>query len=105
LIIQPIQPIQIQDYLSTAEHPAYAASTIVSKAAWVSKFIVTAATFAATAMESGAIKFTQKTQPATPLTFNPATHERVRKIHTFTQNAATLSSKTISKAQEIVQNI
>ncbi|KAF3903006.1 Spartin [Dactylellina cionopaga] len=106
LIIKPVGPINHADIFGAAEHPAYAGSTIVSKAAWASKFIVTAATYAATAMESGATKFTQKTNPvAEPLTFTPTTHDRVRKIHTFTHGASGFSSKTIGKVQEVAQNI
>ncbi|EPS43726.1 hypothetical protein H072_2302 [Dactylellina haptotyla CBS 200.50] len=106
LIIKPVGPINHAEIFGTAENPAYASSTIVSKAAWASKFIVTAATYAATAMESGAQKFTQKTNPvAEPLSFTPTTHERVRKIHNFTQGASGFSSKTIGKVQEVAQNI
>ncbi|EGX53943.1 hypothetical protein TWF173_006142 [Orbilia oligospora] len=106
LVIKPVTPINHDDIFGAAEHPAYSSSTIVSRAAWASKFIVTAATYAATAMESGAQKFTQKTNPvAEPLTFNPTTHERVRKIHTFTHGASGMSSKTIGKVQEVAQNI
>ncbi|KAK6533300.1 hypothetical protein TWF694_002253 [Orbilia ellipsospora] len=106
LIIKPVAPINHDDIFSASENPAYASSTIVTKAAWASKFIVTAATYAATAMENGAQKFTQKTNPsASPLTFTPTTHDRVRKIHTFTQGASGISSKTIGKVQEVAQNI
>ncbi|RVD86646.1 uncharacterized protein DFL_004910 [Arthrobotrys flagrans] len=106
LVIKPVAPINHDDIFGAAEHPAYASSTIVSRAAWASKFIVTAATYAATAMENGAQKFTQKTNPvAEPLTFTPTTHERVRKIHTFTHGASGMSSKTIGKVQEVAQNI
>ncbi|EWC48681.1 hypothetical protein DRE_01903 [Drechslerella stenobrocha 248] len=106
LIIKPVAPIDHADIFGAAEHPAYAGSTIVSKAAWVSKFIVTAATYAATAMESGAQKFTQKTNPAAePVTFTPTTHERVRKLHNLTAGASGFSSKTIGKVQEVAQNI
>ncbi|KAF3918093.1 Spartin [Orbilia brochopaga] len=106
LVIKPVAPIDHADVFGAAENPAYAGSTIVSKAAWASKFIVTAATYAATAMESGAQKFTQKTNPvAEPLTFTPTTHDRVRKIHNFTAGASGFSSKTIGKVQEVAQNI
>jgi spartin len=37
--------------------------------------------------------------------FSPATHARVRKINTFTTNAAQLSSKTVGQATSIAQNI
>ncbi|KAK6350312.1 hypothetical protein TWF696_006543 [Orbilia brochopaga] len=106
LVIKPVAPIDHADIFGAAENPVYAGSTIVSKAAWASKFIVTAATYAATAMESGAQKFTQKTNPvAEPLTFDPTTHDRVRKIHNFTAGASGFSSKTIGKVQEVAQNI
>jgi len=57
-------------------------------------------------MESGAQKFTQSTQPvAQPLTFDPTTHDRVRKMHTFTQSAAGVSAKTLGRATHIAQNL
>ncbi|KAF3938098.1 Spartin [Dactylella cylindrospora] len=106
LVIQPVSAINHADIFGAAEHPVYASSSIVSKAVWASKFIVTAATYAATAMENGATKFTQKTNPVdSPLTFTPTTHERVRKIHNFTSGASGISSKTIGKVQEVAQNI
>jgi len=105
VIVEPVQPIT-DDYLDAASHPAYASSSLVSKAATASKMVVTAATYVASAMETGAQKFTQSTQPVNqPLSFTPATHDRVRKIHSFTQGATSVSSKTVGRAQHIMQNL
>lgn len=55
---------------------------------------------------SGAESFTQKTKPnETPMTFKPTTHDRVRKINTFTTGAAGISAKTVGQATKYAQNI
>jgi len=56
-------------------------------------------------MTSGAENFQQRTKPQKPVTFGPATHERVRKINKMTASAATLSAKTVGQATKIAQNI
>lgn len=57
-------------------------------------------------LTSGADSFTQKTKPnPKPMEFSQSTHGRVRKINTFTQGAASLSSKTVGQATKYAQNI
>src|SRR5687767_4836073 len=71
-----------------------------------SRFIVTASTYVAKALESGADTFTKRTKPiAQPMTFTPATHNRVAKIHNFTTGAAKVSATTLGKVQHHAQNI
>lgn len=93
------------EYLEMAMHPAYQNSTLVSKAAMASRFIVTSSSFVASTLQTQAHSFTQKTKPdAKPLTFTPATHERIRKVHTLTEGAAGLSAKTVGQVNKYAQN-
>lgn len=93
------------DYLRMAKHPAYKDSSIVQNAATASRLIVTGSSYIGNMLASGADNFTQKTKPVPkPLEFTEATHARVRRINTFTQSAAGLSSKTVGQATSIVQN-
>jgi len=94
-----------EDYLRMARHPAYRDSSLVQNAATASRLIVTGSSYIGNILTSGAEGFTQKTKPVQkPLEFSPTTHDRVRKINAFTQNAAALSSKTVGQASSIVQN-
>ncbi|KAK4907869.1 hypothetical protein LTR49_023143 [Elasticomyces elasticus] len=94
------------DYLKLANHPAYKDSGIVQNAATASRLIVTGSSYIGSALASGADSFTQKTKPvAKPMQFKEATHERVRKINTFTKSAAGMSSKTVGQVTDIAQNI
>ncbi|KAF2091271.1 hypothetical protein K490DRAFT_34658 [Saccharata proteae CBS 121410] len=100
-----VRPVS-EDYLRLARHPAYASSALVQNAAAASRLIVTGSSYLSNAMTSGADNFTQKTKPTQkPLTFAPATHNRVRKINTLTQGAAGLSAKTVGQATKYAQNI
>ena len=95
-----------EEYLQMSRHPAYQKSTIVQKSAVASRLIVTTSTYIANAMTSGADNFQKKTQPnPKPMTFNPATHERIRKIHNFSQGAVGLSAKTVGQVTRYAQNI
>jgi spartin len=95
-----------EDYLRLAQHPAYRDSTIVQNAAAASRLIVTGTGYVSNLLVSNAEKFTRTTQPAAkPLTFTPTTHDRVRKINSVTQSAASLSSKTVGQATKFAQNI
>ncbi|KAF2859330.1 hypothetical protein K470DRAFT_271641 [Piedraia hortae CBS 480.64] len=93
-----------EEYLRMANHPAYKNSTIVKEAAAASRLIVTGSSKLGQILTSGAESFTQKTKPAKPLEFTPATHDRVRKINNLTQNAAGLSSRTVGQAAQLAQN-
>ena len=67
---------------------------------------MTASNSLAGAMTGGADNFQKKTQPnPKPMTFSPATHARVRQIHSFTQGAAGLSAKTVGQLGRYAQNI
>lgn len=99
-----VRPVS-EDYLNMAKHPAYKDSNLVQHAATASRLIVTGSSYLGNMMASGADNFTQKTKPtAKPLEFTDSTHARVRKINTFTQGAANLSSKTVGQAASIMQN-
>lgn len=89
-----------------AMHPAYKNSTLVSKAAAASRLIVTTSGFIGSTLQSQADGFTQKTKPNTkPMTFTPTTHQRIRKINTFSEGAAGLSAKTVGQVSKYAQNI
>jgi spartin len=89
-----------------AMHPAYKNSTLVSKAAAASRLIVTTSGHVGKTLQSQADGFTQRTKPAAkPITFNPTTHARIRKIHTFSQGAAGLSAKTVGQVSKYAQNL
>lgn len=88
-----------------AKHPAYAKSTIVQTSATASRLLVTGSTYIANAMTSGANSFQKKTQPnPKPMTFSPATHDRIRQIHSFTQGAVGISAKTVGQLGRYAQN-
>lgn len=88
-----------------SRHPAYQKSTIVQTSAKASRLIVTGSTALANAMTSGAQNFTTKTQPnPKPVTFSPATQERLRQIHSFTTTAVGLSAKTVGQVSRYAQN-
>ncbi|KAK4626829.1 hypothetical protein CLAFUW4_04670 [Fulvia fulva] len=100
-----VRPVS-EEYLRMARHPAYKSSSIVQNAATASRLIVTGSSYVGNMLASGADNFTQKTKPiAKPMEFKPATHERVRKINTFTQKTASVSNKTVGSITNTVQNI
>ena len=89
-----------------ARHPAYKESSLVQNAAAASRLIVTTSSSLGNMMASGADSFTQKTQPnPTPLNFSPSTHERMRKLHSFTTSGASMSSKTVGSVTKYGQNM
>jgi len=100
-----VSPVS-EEYLRLARHPAYKGSTLVQNAAAASRLIVTGSSALSNLMTSGADNFTKSTKPVNkPMTFKPATHDRVRQIHGFTQGAAGLSAKTVGQATKIAQNL
>lgn len=100
-----VHPIS-DEYLQLSRHPAYQSSSIVQNSAAASRLLVTGAGYISNLMTTGAEQFTQKTKPSPkPMVFAPTTHERVRKINTMTQSAASLSSKTVGQAAKVAQNI
>lgn len=95
-----------EEYLRMARHPAYKDSTLVQNAAVASRLIVTTTGFLATALTQGADNFTKKTKPnPQPMTFKPATQERVRKLNSLTEGAVGLSAKTVGQVTKVAQNI
>jgi spartin len=93
-------------YLADSMHPAYKNSSLVARAQTASRLIVTASSTISNALQSGAESFTQKTKPLPqPMTFTPTTHDRVRKINSFTEGAAGISSKTVGQVSKYAQNI
>ncbi|KAI1110889.1 senescence-associated protein-domain-containing protein [Nemania sp. NC0429] len=87
-------------------HPAYKNSFIVSKAAYASRLIVTTSNLVSNAMYNGSDTFTKSTKASSkPLTFNPATHERVRRIGKFSGGMAEMSAKTVGQVSKVAQNL
>ncbi|KAL9080889.1 MAG: hypothetical protein Q9159_007486 [Coniocarpon cinnabarinum] len=95
-----------EDYLRMSKHPAYRDSSLVQNAASASRLIVTGSSYLGNLMSSSAESFTQKTNPNDkPLTFSTGTHERMRKLHSFTNSGAAISSKTVGSAPKYAQNM
>ncbi|RVX72683.1 hypothetical protein B0A52_04081 [Exophiala mesophila] len=94
-----------EHFLEMANHPAYAKSTIVQSSATASRLIVTGSGYIANAMTTGANSFQKKTEPnPKPMTFSPATHDRIRQLHSFTAGAVGISSKTVGQLSRYAQN-
>lgn len=94
------------EYLRDAQNPAYANSSLVNTAASASRFIVMASETLASAIASGADTFTKKTKPTTqPVTFSPATHNRVQTMHKFSSSAVVYSGKAVETIQKVAQNV
>lgn len=102
------QAIQIgpaaHEYVGKDMHPAYKKSSLVTKATEASQLFVTTSDFLTRNMASGADSFTKSTQPVKPVTFNPSTHERIRRINTFSTKAAGLSASTVGSITKYAQN-
>lgn len=57
-------------------------------------------------LQNQADSFTHSTEPnANPVTFTPATHERIRKINTYSSKAAGLSASTVGSISKVTQNL
>ncbi|KAK5074184.1 hypothetical protein LTR64_006671 [Lithohypha guttulata] len=95
-----------EEYLALSKHPAYQKSTIVQTSAKASRLIVTSSSAIANAMTSRADSFTKTSQPnPKPMTFSPATHERLRQLHSLTTGAVGISAKTVGQISKHAQNI
>lgn len=100
-----VRPVS-EDYLQMAKLPAYQDSSIVQNAATASRLLVTTSSYIGNMFTNQAENFTKNTKPnAKPLEFAPTTHQRVRKINTFTHSAASVSSKTVGQLSQTVQNM
>ncbi|KAH8723203.1 senescence-associated protein-domain-containing protein [Phaeosphaeriaceae sp. PMI808] len=99
-----VMPID-DDYLDMARHPSYKDSTLVQNSAAASRLIVTGSSYLSNMMVKGAEGFMAKTKPnEKPMIFQPATHERVRKINTLTTTVAGASAKTVGQLSKYAQN-
>jgi spartin len=88
-----------------ARHPAYKNSTLVQNSAAASRLIVTGSSYLSNMMVSGAEGFINKTKPnEKPMVFQPATHERVRKINNMTTGVAGFTGKTVGMIGKHAQN-
>ncbi|EKD12438.1 uncharacterized protein L3040_001050 [Drepanopeziza brunnea f. sp. 'multigermtubi'] len=95
-----------EEYLEMAMHPAYKNSMLISKAAMASRLIVTTSSSVSKILQTQADSFTQNTKPnSKPMTFDPTTHTRLRKVHTFSEGAAGLSAKTVGQVSKYAQNL
>ncbi len=57
-------------------------------------------------MQSGSDTFVKSTKPVNkPVSFKPATHDRVRKIGKFSGDVAGLSAKTVGQVTKVAQNL
>jgi len=100
-----VRPIRA-DYLKDSQDPAYANSRLVGTAATATRVLVTGASYVAKAVEAGARTFTEKTKPVnTPMTFQPTTHNYVRRIHNYSATGATIASKTVGTVTHHAQNL
>lgn len=100
-----VRPVS-EDYLQMAKLPAYQDSSLVQNAATASRLLVTTSSYIGNMFTNQAENFTRSTKPnAKPMEFAPTTHQRVRKINTFTQSAASVSSKTVGQLSNTVQNM
>lgn len=87
-------------------HPAYQKSFLVTNAAMASRFIIGTSDKVSSMLQSGATAINAKSKPtSTPMTFKPATHERIRRINTFTGGAVGLSAKTVGQIGKVAQNV
>lgn len=99
-----VKPLD-DDFLDMARHPAYKDSGLVQNAAAASRLIVTGSSYLSNMMVSGAEGFINRTKPnEKPMVFQPATHERVRKINSLTTTVAGASAKTVGQLTKYAQN-
>lgn len=94
------------DYIEDAVHPAYKKSSLVSGATRASRLLITTSDYVGKMLQNQADSFTHKTEPvANPVTFTPATQERIRRINHFSSKAAGLSASTVGSITNLTQNL
>ncbi|KAH8884826.1 hypothetical protein GQ53DRAFT_751774 [Thozetella sp. PMI_491] len=99
--VSPARPEYIEEL-----HPAYKKSFLVSNAAAASRLIITGSDMVSSMLQKQADSFAKNTEPNTkPLSFKPTTRAHIRRINTFTDGAATLSSKTVGQIGKVAQNL
>lgn len=100
-MVQPTSP----EYVEKVLHPAYKKSSLVSSATRASRLLVTSSGMITKGVQTGADSFSSKTKPvAKPVTFKPATQERIRRINTFSTKAAGMSAATMTQIGKVAQN-
>lgn len=87
-------------------HPTYKKSFLVSNACKASRLIITTSDVIAKGLQSGTEAFTHRTKPVTnPVTFTPATQDRIRRINRFSSKAADISATTVAQINRLAQNV
>ncbi|KGQ04505.1 Spartin [Beauveria bassiana D1-5] len=100
-----VEPVEY-DCIEDSVHPAYKKSTLVSGATRASRLLITTSDYVGKLLQNQADSFTHKTEPvANPVTFTPATHERIRRINQFSSKAAGLSASTVGSISKVTQNL
>ncbi len=78
----------------------------MSGATRASRLLITTSDYVGKMLQGQADSFTHKTEPvANPVTFTPATHERIRRINQYSSKAAGLSSSTVGSISKVTQNL
>lgn len=85
-------------------HPAYRKSNLVAGATRASQLLITTSDMVTRGLQAGADSFTRSTQPVKPVTFNPTTHDHIRRINTLSTKAAGLSAATVGTISKYAQN-
>ncbi|KAL5594166.1 hypothetical protein BROUX41_001211 [Berkeleyomyces rouxiae] len=86
-------------------HPSYKNSTIVDGAKMASRLVVTTSDFITRTMQTQADSYVQRTEATTaPVSFEPSTHDRVRKINSLSSKAAQVSSTTVGHIGKMAQS-
>jgi spartin len=94
-----------QEYVEMHMHPSYKKSSLVANASKASRLIVTTSDLVSRALQTQADNFTHKTKANTkPVTFAPATHDRIRRINQFSTKAVGLSASTVGHIGKVAQN-
>ena len=84
----------------------YKDSSLVTRAAQASRLLITSSEYLSQTVQSQADRFTQTTKPnPKPMTFTPTTHERIRKVHSFSSGAVGMSSKVVGHVANYAQSI
>lgn len=97
--VQPSEPA-----FDESIHPAYKKSHIVSTGRWASRLLITTSDYVSNTLQTQADSFTKGTAPAAkPVTFNPTTHEHIRKINQLSTKAAGLSAATVGSIAKVAQ--
>ncbi|KEY66336.1 hypothetical protein S7711_02796 [Stachybotrys chartarum IBT 7711] len=87
-------------------HPAYKKSTLVARAGKASQLFITTSDVINKTLQGQADGFIKSTKPvAKPMTFTPTTHERIRRINTYSSKAAGLSAATVGGISKVAQNL